>query len=103
MRGDVLDPKPHHVAATQLAVDREIEERRIPRASCELQSSPDGPDVRRLQRWFRSDELALVPGSAWGRDGAGLVDGLHGPSPISSEKGRTCSGVKMGHPTHAAC
>jgi hypothetical protein len=71
---------------TQLAIDRKIEERHVPRAPSNLQSSLNRPDVLRLQRWFRSDELALVPGSAWGSDGAGLVDGLHGPSPVCSEK-----------------
>jgi hypothetical protein len=86
MRRDILDSKAHQVSATQLAIDREIEERQVSRAPCELQSSSNGPDVLRLQRWFRSDELALVPGPALGRDGADLVDGLHGPSPISSEK-----------------
>jgi hypothetical protein len=57
MRRDILDSKAHQVAATQLAIDREIEERQISRAPCELQSSSNGPDVLRLQRWFRSDEL----------------------------------------------
>jgi hypothetical protein len=60
---DVLDLEAHHVAATQLAVDREIEERQVPRASCELQPRANGPDVLRLQRWFRADQLALIPGS----------------------------------------
>jgi hypothetical protein len=47
---DVLDPEPHHIAATQLAVDREIEERQFPRAPCELQPRPNGPDLLRLER-----------------------------------------------------
>jgi hypothetical protein len=83
---DVLDLEAHHVAATQLAIDREIEERQVPHPPCELQLRPNGPDVLRLQRWLRADQLALIPGSAPGRDNAGLVDGLHGPSPVWSEK-----------------
>src|SRR5919106_2908501 len=83
---DVLNLEAHHVAPAQLAIDREIEERQVPGAPCELQPRPNGPDVLRLERWLRSDQLTLVPGSASGRDGAGLVGGLHGPSPVLSEK-----------------
>jgi hypothetical protein len=101
---DVLDLEAHHVAPAQLAVDREIEEREVPRAPSELQARPNGPDVLRLERWLRSDQLTLVPGPALRRDGAGLIDGLHGPSPVSSEKAEhapaskpwldACSGVE---------
>lgn len=83
---DVIDPEAYYIAATQLAIDREIEERQIPRATRKLQPRPDRPDVLRLERWFRSDQLALVPGSASQRGGVGFVDGFHGPSPVSSEK-----------------
>ena len=83
---DVVDPEAYYIAATQLAIDREIEERQIPRATRKLQPRPDRPDVLRLERWFRSDQLALVPGSASQRGGVGFVDGFHGPSPVSSEK-----------------
>jgi hypothetical protein len=58
---DIFDPKAHHVATTQLAIDREVEERQIARAPCEQQSRPNGPDMLRLQRWLRSDQFALVP------------------------------------------
>ena len=36
----VLDLEAHHDAATQLAIDRKIEERQVPRAPCELQARP---------------------------------------------------------------
>ena len=64
---NVLDPEAHHVAATQLAIDREIEERQIPRPPCELQPRPNGPDVLRLEWWLWSDQLALVSCSPFGR------------------------------------
>jgi hypothetical protein len=48
----VLDPEAHHFAATQLAVDREIEERQVPHPPRELQPHPNGPDMLRLQRWL---------------------------------------------------
>jgi hypothetical protein len=33
---DVLDLEAHHVASAQPTIDREIEERQVPRAPCEL-------------------------------------------------------------------
>jgi hypothetical protein len=99
---DVLDLETHYVAATQLAIDRKIEERQVSRAPRELQSSSNRPDVLRLERWFRSDELALVPGSAWDRDGAGLVEGLHGPSPVCSEKAEHAPASTCGR-TYVGC
>jgi hypothetical protein len=35
---DVLNLEAHHVAATQLAIDREIEQRQVPSAPCEAWS-----------------------------------------------------------------
>ena len=49
----------------------------------------------RLERWLWSDQFALVPGSVLGRpDGAGPVDGFHGPSPVSSEKAENAPASK---------
>jgi hypothetical protein len=94
MGRDVLDLEAHQVAATQLAINRQIEERQVSLAPCELQPCPNRPNVLRLQRWFRSDPLGLVPGFAWGRDAAGPIDGLHRPSPILFGEGRACSGAQ---------
>jgi hypothetical protein len=91
---DVLDLHAHQVARAQLAIDRQIEERQVPCAPCQLQPRPNGPNVLRLQRWLRSDQLALVPGSASGRDRTGVVNGFHGPSPVSSEKAKHAPAFK---------
>jgi hypothetical protein len=48
MRDDVLDLEAHHVTATQLAIDRDVEKRQVSRAPRELQSSSNGPDALRL-------------------------------------------------------
>jgi hypothetical protein len=55
---NVLDHEAHHVTATRLAIDGEIEEREVPCPPCELQPSPNGPDLLRLERWLWSDQLA---------------------------------------------
>jgi hypothetical protein len=59
----VVDAQPDEVAAAQLAVDREIEQRKVASASLKLQADADGPDLLRFQWAFLADQPALVP---WG-------------------------------------
>jgi len=49
VRGDILDLQAHNVAAAELAVDRDIEERQIPSAAGDLKARPDRPDVLGLE------------------------------------------------------
>ena len=60
----IADPDLHHVAATKLAVDRQIEERTIAHAPVLVEKEADSPDLPRLQRPFRSDLPSRVPGAA---------------------------------------
>ena len=49
VRGDVRHPQPHKIAAAQLAIDRQIEKRKLSGPLVELQLGTDRPDVLRLQ------------------------------------------------------
>ena len=49
------------VAAAQLVVDREVEQREIPLATLNLQLGSDRPDATWPQRRLRADEFASVP------------------------------------------
>ena len=57
----IVDTNGYHVAATQLAVDGEIEQREIPLATLHLQLGSDRPDMTGPQRRLSANELALVP------------------------------------------
>ena len=46
--GYVVDPQPHEVAAPKLAVDGQIEHRKIALAALQLQANTNCPDVLRL-------------------------------------------------------
>jgi hypothetical protein len=59
---DVFDLETHDVAATQFAIDREIEERQIPSWPCKLQPGSNGPDLLRLQRGLGPISLPLFQG-----------------------------------------
>jgi hypothetical protein len=74
MRRDVLDLEGHHVAATQLAIDGQIEHGKVSRSTFYHQPGSDRPHVLRSQRGLRADQLALVPGRAgWAFQQAGFV------------------------------
>src|SRR3954453_9843231 len=51
----------HEIASAQLAIDREIEQRKITGTVSNLQAHSNGPDVFELQRRFLPDELSFVP------------------------------------------
>ena len=59
--GNVIDADSDDIAATQLAVDCQIEKRQIPLLALYLEPHSDRPDVARAQRWLSTDKLALVP------------------------------------------
>jgi hypothetical protein len=55
---DIGDLDRHHIAATQLTVDRQVEQGEVARFAGELKVRSDGPDMLGLKRRFRPDELA---------------------------------------------
>ena len=60
-RKDIGNLQLNEVAAAQLAVDRQIEQREVPDAFRDLEANPNGPDVFRQERAFLADDAVLVP------------------------------------------
>src|SRR5450631_1263465 len=58
---DILDLEGDDIAATQLAIDSQIEHRQVACQSLDLQLGPDRPHVVWPERRLCSDKLALVP------------------------------------------
>ena len=63
---EVRDAETDEVAAAQLAVDAEIEQREVARLALELELAANGPDALDTERRFRSETLDLVPNNATG-------------------------------------
>ena len=61
---DVLHAKSHQVAPAQLAIDCEIEKRKLAGSMIQLQANPDRPDFFQLQRGFWPSSLPLFHGAA---------------------------------------
>jgi hypothetical protein len=62
-RGDVIDPKIDEIAAAQLAVDGEIEERQIALAAFHLKPDTNGPDFFRPRGRFWPTRRPLFHGA----------------------------------------
>ena len=73
------DPEADEVAATQLAVDSQVEECEFAHPVFHLQTNSECPDVLELERCLLADDLALVPWLAMNSVG----DGPHGGLPSS--------------------
>jgi hypothetical protein len=58
---DVANPDLHQVAATQLAIDCEIEKRTIPDPSMLIKKETHSPNLARLERSLRSNFAPRVP------------------------------------------
>ena len=65
-RSDILNLHGYDIAATQLAVDGEVEHSQVTGLSLNQQPGPDRPNVLWSQWRFRPNQLALVPGRAAG-------------------------------------
>jgi len=52
----------HQIAATQLAVDRQVEHGKVANLVRVLEMDSDSPDVLGLEWWLLADQLAFVPG-----------------------------------------
>jgi hypothetical protein len=63
---DILDSYGYDVTAAKLAVDRQIEHRKIACATFDLEFRPDRPDMHGSQRWLCSRQLSLIPGHSLG-------------------------------------
>ena len=66
--GNVINFDADHIAAAQLAIDRESEEREIAFAAFNLELRSNGPNVFRPELWLGADQLTFVPGlpiGAW--------------------------------------
>jgi hypothetical protein len=72
----LIDPHPNEVATSELAVDGQIEHRKIALAVLQLQANTNCPDILRLQRTLLAVQATLVPRVAAPR-GNGIFDG-HG-------------------------
>jgi hypothetical protein len=81
IRRNVFDLESDDIAASQLAVDGQIEHREIARSLLDLELGPDRPDVLLPQGRLGPYQLSLVPGYPLecGSLGIGVV--LHGRTP----------------------
>jgi hypothetical protein len=59
--GDIYNPQPDQVASAQLAVDGQIEKRKIAQSAMNLETHTDGPDFTSFQGWFLAGDLTFVP------------------------------------------
>ena len=73
---DVPDLEADEIVASKLAVDSQVEERKLTHAVLHLKSDPKRPDVLDLERCLLSDDLALIPWLAMNGVGYGSHDGL---------------------------
>ncbi len=60
--GHIPHSEVHEITPAEFAVDSEVEQREIPNPASELQPNADRPDFLELERRFRPDQSALVPG-----------------------------------------
>jgi hypothetical protein len=67
VRRNVFDPQGDNIAASQLAIDGEVEHRQVTGSLLNLQSGPNGPNVPCQERGLCSDQLPLFQGVRFGR------------------------------------
>jgi hypothetical protein len=73
---DVANLQFHQVAAPELAVNAEIEQRKFTNSVCHLKADPQRPNVLQLEGRLLTDNLSLVPRLALTCDCVGFHDGL---------------------------
>jgi hypothetical protein len=61
-RRDVVDPKANEIASAQLAINGEVEQRKIALTVLNLKSDPNGPDLFRPKGTLLANEPSFVPG-----------------------------------------
>lgn len=72
----VSDLQGNEIAAPELAIDTQVEERKFTHSVVHLQTHTERPDVLELERGLLPHDLALVPRLATSRIGNGTHDGL---------------------------
>src|SRR5215212_10058053 len=80
-QGDVCDPQVDQVAASQLTVEREIEQGQVTQALSHLQSDANGPDLFQLEGRFGAHKPAPVPGPAALSLRSGFCKSVHRSTP----------------------
>jgi hypothetical protein len=65
----IIDPESDEIAAPELAVDRQIEHRKIASTTLHLQPYSNCPDILRLERALLADQASPVPGCTLGGGG----------------------------------
>jgi hypothetical protein len=60
---DIVDLWADEIAASELAIDCEIEQGKVARSVLELEPDPDCPDILRFQRSLLPGKSSLVPGN----------------------------------------
>src|SRR5271169_2088283 len=58
---EIADAQLHEIAAAQLAVDRQIEQRELAPSIAQLKANPNCPNVLEFERCFLTDKLSLIP------------------------------------------
>jgi len=61
-RSNILDADADDIAASELAIDRQIEQRQITRSPCELELCSNCSHVFRPQRRLGANEITFAPG-----------------------------------------
>jgi hypothetical protein len=56
---DIVDLDDNEIAGTQFAIDRQIEQGKVPRCGRHFKSDPDGPDLFWLQRTLLAFQMAI--------------------------------------------
>jgi hypothetical protein len=69
--GDITDAQLQEIAAAQLAVERQIEQRELALAIAQFEANPNRPNVPEFERCFLPDQLSLVPEIAAARYNGG--------------------------------
>ena len=83
----ISDIQTNEVAASQLAIDRKIEECQVPEIAREFKPGADGPNLLREKRAFLTDKAPLVPRRAFRCDGGKLNFGQGCPPPFPPSPG----------------
>src|ERR1051326_18814 len=58
---DIVNPQPHEITTSELAVDREIEQREVAGSVLQLEPNSDRPHVLGLQGALLTNEASFVP------------------------------------------
>jgi hypothetical protein len=60
--GNISDSDFNEITASEFAINGQVEQSEFSNPSGNLQSNSYRPDFFQLQRWFLTDQLALIPG-----------------------------------------